>query len=246
MYHHVNTAGSFITVGLRNFERQMAFLKDRGYRTINTEDLADILNGNATAASNTVMITFDDGWADNWHYAYPVLRKYALKAVFFVVTSWIHDGTAEIGTFPYHKECKALVAEGRLIEAAMSWEQLREMEDSGLIDIQSHTHTHKKLDEDGIYQDITTSKGLIEGRLSKKCEAVCWPWGIYNDKYISDALRAGYKLLFTTELGTNTQKTGPLEIKRIAIGDIGVVKFRKKLFIHSDDGLSKLYLRIFK
>ncbi|MBF0556227.1 MAG: polysaccharide deacetylase family protein [Nitrospirae bacterium] len=247
MYHHVNTAGSFITVGMRNFERQMAFLKEHGYRTINTADLEDILTGRA-AAKNTVMITFDDGWADNWLYAYPILRKYGLKAVFFAVTSWVHDGgIRHPGTaIPSHKECKAKVAGGLAKEVAMSWDELREMEAGGLIDVQSHTHTHKKIDEGGVYEDLSQSKGLIEARLGKKCQALCWPWGIYNVNYIDSALRAGFRLLFTTELGTNTYKSDPLKIKRVAIGDIGVMKFRKKLFIHSDDGLSRLYLKVFK
>ncbi|KWT94219.1 polysaccharide deacetylase family protein [Candidatus Magnetominusculus xianensis] len=248
MYHHVNTAGSFITVGLRNFEKQMAFLKAYGYRTLNTADFSEILNNPNANAAKTVMITFDDGWADNWHYAYPILKKYDIKAVFFVVTSWIHnDGIRYFDTaFPSHKECKAIVSSGRAKEVVMSWDELREMEASGLIDVQSHTHTHKKLDGGSVYEDLSQSKGLIEERLGKKCEALCWPWGIYNDKHIDLALKSGYRLLFTTELGTNTSKSSPLKIKRIAIGDIGVMTFRKKLFIHSDDGLSKLYLRIFK
>lgn len=248
MYHHVNTEGSFITVGMRNFEKQMAFLKERGYRTINTADFANILTNPAADTQNTVMITFDDGWADNWHYAWPILKKYDLKAVFFVVTSWVHDcGIRQAGSvFPTHKKCKSMVAGGLAKEVVMSWDELREMEADGLIDVQSHTHMHKKIDGEGVYENLSQSKELIEERLEKKCEALCWPWGIYNDRYISDALKAGFRLLFTTELGTNTSKTGPLEIKRIAIGDIGVMKFRKKLFVHSDDGLSKLYLRIFK
>ncbi|MBF0568167.1 MAG: polysaccharide deacetylase family protein [Nitrospirae bacterium] len=248
MYHHVNTTGSFITVGVRNFEKQMAFLKEHAYRTINTADLSDILTGRAATTANTVMITFDDGWADNWLYAYPILRKYGLKAVFFVVTSWVHDGGQRqaYDSLPSHKECKAKVARGQAKEVVMSWEQLREMEADGLIDVQSHTHTHKKIDEGGVYEDLSVSKGLIEGRLGKKCEALCWPWGIYNVKYIDSALTAGFSLLFTTEPGTNTYKSDPLKIKRIAIGDIGVMKFRKKLFIHSDDGLSRLYLKVFK
>ncbi|MBF0516067.1 MAG: polysaccharide deacetylase family protein [Nitrospirae bacterium] len=250
MYHHVNTKGSFITVGIQNFERQMAFLKEQGYQTINTSDLSDILTGAVVnnATSKTVMITFDDGWADNWQYAWPILRKYGLKAVFFVVTSWMHDGRVRnfSTALPSHKECKAIVASGMAKEVAMSWDELREMEAGGLIDVQSHTHSHKKLDEGAVYQDLQVSKGLIEEHLTKKCTTLCWPWGIYNDKYIEFAQRAGFNLLFTTELGTNTSQSDPLRIKRIAIGDIGVMQLRKKLFIHSDDGLSKLYLRIFK
>ncbi|MBF0319929.1 MAG: polysaccharide deacetylase family protein [Nitrospirae bacterium] len=247
MYHHVNTAGSFITVGLRNFERQMAFLKEQGYRTLNTAEFSDVLAGNAVA-KKAVMITFDDGWADNWQYAYPVLKKYGIKAVFFVVTSWIHDGGVRQHTAvpPAHKECKSKVASGLAPEVVMSWDELREMESDGLIDVQSHTHTHKKMDEGSVYDDLSASKGLIETRLGKKCEALCWPWGIYNGRYVEEALRVGYRLLFTTELGTNTPAAGPFRIKRIAIGDIGVMNFRKKLFIHSDDALSKLYLRVFK
>jgi peptidoglycan/xylan/chitin deacetylase (PgdA/CDA1 family) len=262
MYHHVNPAGSSINVTPGNFDRQMRFLKENGYQTLHTGEFLDVINGQRQIPKKAVIITFDDGWLDNWIYAFPILKKYGLKAVVFVITSLIADKgkrqRTDEGTpsgLPSHKECRKMIEAGLASEVMLSWEELREMENSGLVDVQSHTHAHIRWDKlfndhkmklDALNQDLKLSKETIEKRLDKKCNALCWPWGMYNKDYIGLARSSGYELLFTTEKGTNTPLTEQWRIRRLVIGNISTLTLRKKLFIHSRDWLSKAYLKIFK
>jgi len=262
MYHHVNPEGNFINVAPHLFESQIKHLKEGGYTALNTTDLWEIFNGARIPPDKPVVVTFDDGWLDNWLFAFPILKKYGIKAVIFVVTSRIHEkgkrmrsDEGPVNGLPSHKECQRMVGSGSAQEVMLSWEEIREMENTGLIDIQSHTHTHRRWDK--LYPDhkermtvlneeLKRSKEVIENKLQKQCHALCWPWGKYNKEYVDIALSLGYKLLFTTEKGTNTAASEPWRIRRIVIGNINNFTFRKKLIISSKDWLSKAYLMFFR
>lgn len=260
-YHHVNPIGSSVNVTPQNFDRQMKLLKGSGYYTLNTDELLAIIKGNKQIPQKAIMITFDDGWLDNWFFAFPILKKYNLKAVIFVITSLITENCIRklpdinySASLPTHKECLDYIKEGNASKVILSWEELKVMENSDLIDIQSHTHTHKKWDKsfanhkakmNALYEDLRLSKKLIEENLNKKCSALCWPWGIYNKDYVDLAVSLGYKLLFTTERDINIPEINPLRIKRLVIGNISNFTFRKKLFIYSKNWLNKLYFKSF-
>ena len=158
MYHHVNPEGSFINVSPGLFESQIKYLQESGYTALNANDLLEIFNGTRNPPDKPVVITFDDGWLDNWLFAFPVLKKYGMKAIIFVVTSLIHEKGKRMrydeGTvkgLPPHKECQQMVDSGFAQEVMLSWEEIAEMENTGLIDIQSHTHTHQRWDK--LYPD---------------------------------------------------------------------------------------------
>ena len=255
MYHHVNPAGNALNVVPELFERQMGYLASAGYRTIDTSDLLDILSTGRRPHWRSVMITFDDGWLDNYLYAFPVLKEFNLKAVVFVVTSWAGERGVRTDKIPLprHKDCVRLVHEDRSGDVVLSWDELSEMESSGLIDVQSHTHSHIRWDREVheeeriavLREDLETSKSMIEEKLNKPCNALCWPWGKGNVSYVKTAQEVGFRMLFTTEKGTNKGVEDLKGIKRIVIGNIKVTNLKKKLFIYSRPGLSRFYLRIF-
>jgi len=154
---------------------------------------------------------------------------------------------------PVHEECKKKIESGLKEEVMMSWEELKEMEGSGIIDVQSHTHTHRKLNRlyqdrkimmDVLIEELKTSKQIIEERLGKECSAVCWPYGTYDEEYIKAAKDAGYKIAFTTEKGINLSLTAPYRIKRLVIGNISPLQLRYKLFFYSKRWLGRPYLRL--
>jgi peptidoglycan/xylan/chitin deacetylase (PgdA/CDA1 family) len=262
MYHHVNPRGRFVTVTPDRFEWQMRYLSSQGFTTLHTDEFWAIMSGQTIPPKKPVLITFDDGWLDNWVYAFPIFKKYGIKAVIFVITSLIpgkgrrkRSDEGSLLSLPKHKECQDMIEKGRASEVMLSWEEIREMTDSGLIEIQSHTHTHQRYDK--LYPDnlqrtkvleeeLKTSKELIEQGLNRACNALCWPWGKYNREYVEIARSIGYRMMFTTLKGTNTPQTELWRIKRITIGNIGSFAFRKKLFIHSYAWLSKFYLEVFE
>jgi peptidoglycan/xylan/chitin deacetylase (PgdA/CDA1 family) len=266
MYHHVNAVGRRISVTPEYFGDQMRYLKRHGYRGLSSEEFSAVIKGEQSAdviedgrRLKPIVITFDDGWLDNWVFAFPILKKYGMKAVIFVMTKHVAEGGVrrradeEVVSLPEHEGCIEALNAGRGAEVMLSWDELRLMESSGLIDVQSHTHAHtrwdltKVTDEDRerFLADMKTSKELIEKRLNKTCRTLCWPYGIYDRGFRDAAVRAGYRVLMTTEKGTNEPGCDLLGIKRLPTGNAGTFKFARRMLIHSDGLISRTYLRIF-
>lgn len=261
MYHHVNPSGDFINSRPGIFENHIRFLKDHGFTALHTGELNLILNGIKTPPRKPVMITFDDGWLDNWLFAFPILKKYNMKAVIFIITSMIaererrqrsDEGVA--GALPTHRECRKIIKAGRGDEVMLSWDELGEMEGSGIVDIQSHTHTHQRWDKlysdrnrlrDTLLEELDISREMIKDKLGKDSNALCWPWGVYDREYIDIARSSGYEMLFTCHKGTNSGASDIMEIRRIAIANTSRFNLRKKLLIHSHKWLSNAYLKYF-
>jgi peptidoglycan/xylan/chitin deacetylase (PgdA/CDA1 family) len=155
MYHHVNKGKDNFTISPDDFQVQMEYLARKNYQTL----FLDELDGAFTKGKKPqAVITFDDGYLDNWVYAYPILKKYNLKATIFVVTSRIKEGTLrpnlgdvwgdrvkenQLPKISTHYESN-LRCVGNLEGSAdhINWEEARAMSQSGLVDIQSHSHLH--------------------------------------------------------------------------------------------------------
>lgn len=93
LYHHVNYEDSPYSVTPERLERDLAGLKAAGYQTISLADLGQFLAGAGSLPEKPLLITFDDGYADTYKYAYPLLKKYGMTAVFFIVTGYVGSGS---------------------------------------------------------------------------------------------------------------------------------------------------------
>ena len=135
----------FHSVEPDRFESQMAYLYANGYRTLDADGLLDILTGKQPARGNTVALTFDDGRGSLWATAYPILKKYGLQAIAFIVSGRILDSEVPKPTLKDVWEGKAEASEvlGRESnDPYLSWDEIRAMHRSGVIDFQSHTSWH--------------------------------------------------------------------------------------------------------
>ncbi|HMO04858.1 MAG TPA: polysaccharide deacetylase family protein [Kiritimatiellia bacterium] len=112
------------------FERQVRFLRDNGYRTIDCDTLLRFLRGEADLEGPSVMLTFDDGERSLYEVAFPILQRYGLRAVNFIVPGMIHASPAE---------------RPAIGKAWCTWEEVRAMHHSGVIDFQSHTLWHERM-----------------------------------------------------------------------------------------------------
>ena len=177
-----------MTLTPEGFENHLRYLTEKGLQTVFLDELLDYLRGEKRLPRPAVALTFDDGHLDNWVYAFPLLKKYGVKATIYVVTSWMTEGVPraqwdpdgrpeqDLPRIPSHRESKEMAVAGDY-EGGLRWEEARRMEESGLIDIQSHTHLHNdyfvcnnktmSLDfskKDALSLDMEKSKSLIETR----------------------------------------------------------------------------------
>ena len=155
VYHHVNDLGEDITE--KEFEEQMSFISDSGYQSV---FIKDWIAGNIFPDGKKVALTFDDGFLDNWVYAFPILKKYGIKATIFVSTVRpLEDLEKRINLEDVwsgkssHNDLPQIIPDWEanyncvLKETGspdfLTWTEMRVMEKSGIIDIQSHSHFHR-------------------------------------------------------------------------------------------------------
>lgn len=229
MYHHVLPSGGFIAVTPDNFEDQLAWLARHGYRSVSADEFAAHLEG-TPLPPRSVLITFDDGYLDNWLHAWPLLRKYGFRAVVFLVTSWVGQGPprslAPGESLPGHHECEELIAQGRADEVMLRWSEIRIMQADGVMEFHSHTHTHTRWDlapqagDKNLHmaRELAQSREALQASLGRASPHLCWPQGYFDADYARLAREAGFRYLYTTEaFGQNRPGSDPGRIHRFAV-----------------------------
>ncbi|MBI1888942.1 MAG: polysaccharide deacetylase family protein [Candidatus Spechtbacteria bacterium] len=219
MYHSVGENRVFFTVRPREFERQMEYLHKHDYSVISLSGLIERLQQGGRNLKKCVVLTFDDGYRDNYANAYPVLKKYGFPATIFVATGFIGQSMDNA----YHEPLPML-----------SWGELKEMAGSGIIDIEPHTIHHKKLTELSSYEataEIQESKKEIEEKLGKKCASFAYPHGSSSASVEDLARGAGFLAAVTTKEGIIGQKNwNPFALKRNSVDStVNLVVFQAKL-----------------
>ncbi|MBI1810626.1 MAG: polysaccharide deacetylase family protein [Nitrospirae bacterium] len=258
MYHHTNHhKGDMVTITPKVFEGQMEYLHKAGYRTLKIGELISYINGELTLTQKAVVVTFDDGWLDNYMYAFPILKKYKINATVFLITNRVENASLKNSKFkiqnsklliPTHNESKILIEKGEAHKVVINWELIKEMSNSGLIEFYSHTKSHAKcnsLSEKELMEELKESREIIEKQLGSPGPYFCWPYGKYNGLAVNVAKKTGYKALFTTNHGVVEAGSDPFAINRIIVKD-SVAWFKKRMVVYTNTILSKLYLKIKK
>ncbi len=127
MYHHINLhKGDMVTITPEIFEGQMKYLREAGYKTLKMDELLSYIKSESTLNQKAVAVTFDDGWLDNYIYAFPVLKKYNINAAIFIITDRTERASQQKGDIPSsaptHKESKLLIEKKEDYRVALNWE----------------------------------------------------------------------------------------------------------------------------
>ena len=178
MYHHVrelpkNTSAFLrtLTVSADAFEAQMTYLAQNGYHTVYFSDLVAWFDRGAALPDKPIIITFDDGWIEQYEVAYPILRKHCLVAAFFPPTNWVNTS-----------------------KLTMTWAQIEEMSKGGM-EFGSHTVNHYLLTgqtAEQITRQLENSRKTLEGHVRLPIAALAYPGGAYNAAVASLVEKAGY------------------------------------------------------
>ena len=228
MYHNIVeeypewAAGENITPEL--FEAHMQGILDRGYTPILVNEYYNFIIKGKDLPENPIAITFDDGYLSNYEIAYPILKKLNIPATIFIVTSTVGLD----------------VSSGKVSNPHFTWEQAREMQESGLIDIHSHSHTHKDMASLSLAElqfDLRMSRYLIEKNMGRNCYVFSYPYGRYNEKTLQFAKFAGYRM----QIFVNDSESGEDYLANKASD--GIEHFTR-LTVSGDMSVEDLYERI--
>ena len=192
------------------FSAQLDFLQAQGYTTITLQDFMRAVHGKATLPEKPIVLTFDDGYADNYSTMLPILEAHKMTAVVYVITN-------EVGKKNY-----------------MSLEQLKDMQRRG-IEIGSHTADHLPLTEmtpdEQLYQ-IQASKRFLEWSGLATIYSLSYPNGAFNDAITEILRREQYLTAVTGDAGLNTLETNPYKLYRVHVRKprFGLNEFKFRLF----------------
>lgn len=228
LYHHISEdfddTNAISIISPSDFRLHMTAIKTQ-YTPISLREYVEFVNcedGSKYIPNNPIIVTFDDGYSSNYEIAFPILKELNIPATIFVVTDTVG----------------ARAGEGKVNYSHFTWEEAKEMQDSGLIEIQSHTNDHVKmgpLGRDERAYELRKSKYLIEKNLGTVCDMFAYPYGSYDDESIELARLAGYNVQIlvgdnTTELDyeVNLVSEGVESIKRMTIsgvmGNVNVIE----------------------
>lgn len=170
MYHSIGQSNEFFAVRPEKFERQMNYLKEKNFKVIGLAELGGLAERNEAISKKTVVITFDDGYEDNFLVAYPILKKNGFTATIFVASSLVG------------KTVKARQGTNMKI---LSERQIKEMAHSGLIKFGSHANHHKKLaklEEKEVEKELVDSRRMLSNILGEEVVALAYPFGSCNER----------------------------------------------------------------
>lgn len=179
------------------FEKQLKSIKKRGIETITFSEYEKYRNGELDARKfpkKPIVLTFDDGYADNEEIMLPLLSRYSMKAVVFV----LGDRSIRENTWD--------VAHGEKPFPLMSHEQIKRLIENG-IEIGAHSMTHKplcSLSDEELYQQIVESKHSLEKEFGIEVVSFSYPWGEWDERVRSLVIQAGYKYAVATDSGGMT------------------------------------------
>jgi peptidoglycan/xylan/chitin deacetylase (PgdA/CDA1 family) len=196
------------------FARQMAYLKRRGFVFYTASELVEHFREHGEFPRNSVALTFDDGWKDNYTNAFPVLKRLGIKATIFVIPSCIGQTSAKAQ------------AEGESGREHLSREEILEMSRHG-IEFGSHSMNHRLLHEIAppeVEFEIEESKRQLEGLLQKDCKVFAYPAGFFTEQARRVLERTGHLAAFTTHYGP----ASPLDL--YALNRIEVLRRDRFLF----------------
>lgn len=204
MYHSVDDDNDiFFTVRPDYFEKQIKYLVDNNYNIVSINNFIEYIK-NKSIPPKTILLTFDDGFTDNYRNVFPILQKYNISATIFISTDMIGQKVKKID-----------IQEMQIL----NWDEILEMKKSGLVFFGSHCAAHKKLvklSKEEIENELKDSKIILEKKLGCEVNFMAYPFGSFNSE-VKEITSKYYQFAFSVNKGKVELGTDLLEIKRNSI-----------------------------
>ncbi|MGE0267753.1 MAG: polysaccharide deacetylase family protein [Candidatus Omnitrophota bacterium] len=210
MYHHIDLLDKFevATIPPERFEKHLQYLAKNRFDVLTMDELIAAKKSSQPLSRKTVALTFDDGYLDNFTYAFPLLKKYGFKATMFVSSDMVGQ------------------------PGYMDWNQLREMREYGIV-IGSHTRRHKylpDLTQEELLDEIVNSRKLLQEKLNFPVDHFSYPVGGFNAKIKEIVQKSGYLSAVSTNRGYDRYNKDLFELKRVTIDEqdnFGAIRWAK-------------------
>jgi peptidoglycan/xylan/chitin deacetylase (PgdA/CDA1 family) len=236
MYHAVGQphqpAGKYI-LPERQFKRQMAWLRKRDYRVISLENLISLRRENRLPPGRSVIITFDDGYKDNWEIAAHILRHYGFTATIFLVSRYVGK------TNQWDREGELA---GRQL---LSWKEIQKMRQEGFsFGAHSRSHTYlTELAEGELKSEIEGSSSDLQNQSGQPVTIFAYPNGKFNQEVIAALKNAGFLAACSSDSGVNDPAIPEYALRRAEIrGNYSLVHFASTLWL----GQTRAFWRLLK
>ncbi len=194
-----------------DLEKHFEALQDGGYNPITIDQMVNHLRTGTQLPEKPVLLTFDDNYAGQYKYAFPLLKKYNYPAVWSVHTRFVGTG-------------------GQKPKA--TWDQLREMQKSGLITVASHTVNHlnmTNLSDAEIEREVTESKKVLEKKLGITIDYFTYPEGDFTERAKDKVKEAGYKAALTMSLDPRQERSANESEDLLSIMRFGQSRFSEAI-----------------
>lgn len=196
MYHHLNSDRCSNNIDI--FESHLKYISENFTSTFPTKNLP----------SKPICLVFDDGYYDFYKLIFPLLRKYNIKALLAVIPKYILDdcNNDDEKRLNYeHNDLFKYYKEGTFC----TYKELKEMIDSDLVQVVSHSYSHKNLVDDkyDLNEELVLSKNILEDKLNIKVESFVYPFGKYNQSILDETMKH-YKYSFRIGNGINKDFSG--------------------------------------
>ncbi|MEM7100941.1 MAG: polysaccharide deacetylase family protein [Pseudomonadota bacterium] len=217
-YHQFTQADAVsqrLEVTAKAFRTQLQYLRDNQFNVLSMTQVEEILQGKRELPPKAIVLTIDDGYASVYDVALPIVREFGFPVTLYVYTDFVGGG------------------------AALSWSQIKELQATGLFDIQSHSKSHSslsRLEQDKsevdyhqrVLDELVQSKRALERRLGNDTWQISYPYGNTSDALPQLMQETGYRLGFTVTRGDNTVYTDPAFLYRTMIyGDHNLEDFKQ-------------------